>query len=228
MSQTKDSKPRQKHLRGSAYSHARYCADVLCDPDTPKDLEQAARFGLTELCTLLGLQMPETAPTPRAWKAVRKIYLDARRTIEQLVAKHPKATFSDFHGRSRQIIEQELYTISGLTLQVAEQLSELLHHLWCKDNSEGYAENPNRGSQNNYALKRSPAYVLRQLKDFQHTRHLIEEHGQAKVLEAHKARLTLSTQAFLEITRQIDRRPLEDFIKGTHFRATLTPDIGKQ
>jgi hypothetical protein len=225
MSQVKNSKPRKKVLTGWAYAHARYLADTLCDPDTAKDLREAATFGIAELCTLLGIEKPTPAPTPRAWNTVRQAYISARRTVEELSEKRGAKTLATI---IQNLTLEECHTIPGLIFQVAEYLSELLHHLWCIDNSEGYAKNPNGTGYTNFALRRSPAYILRQLKDCQHTRHLIEEYGQGKVLEAVKAQSDLSVRAYREIKRAIDDRPLEDFIKGTHFRATLTPTINKR
>jgi hypothetical protein len=221
MSQTKDNRPRRRPLsNGFDYTHARYFADVLCDPDTAPDVQTTARLCFAELCLLLGLQMPEAAETPKAWNAVRQSYVDMRRAIESLILKHAtEDEAQSLHYAAQKIIERELFTIPGLALQTASEFSQFLHRLWTIDDC-GIAS-----KESKYHIPRTPAYVASQVKGFQTTRKLIEKYGQGKVAEAAKARLDLSVRAFEKITRAIYDRPLEDFIKGTHFRATLTPTI---
>jgi hypothetical protein len=229
--QTKDSKPRKRVLTGWAYSHARYIADVLCDAQMPRDLRTAASFGLTELLTLLGMEQPQPGPTPKAWKAVRQAYIDARRVVEELEANQKAAgggfdmslpIMEDLNRRDK-IRERFQYSAPGLASQVAEELSELLHHLWCKDN-QGPDYAIGGPSDINLNLRRAPVYILRSLKKLQHTRHLIEEFGQGRVLEAVEKKHELILQAQIDINRQIIDRDLRDFIEGAHLRVVLTLD----
>jgi hypothetical protein len=130
MAKTKDSKPRKKTLkRSSAYVHAAYLADALCDPTSERELFNAASFGLKELCTLLGIEMPKPAPTPKAWKAVKQVYIDARRVIEGLLEQQGLRADERIEDAVNKLELADLYSIAGLAFQVAEQLSELLHHL---------------------------------------------------------------------------------------------------
>jgi hypothetical protein len=220
MSRTKD-KPRLPILKGWAYTHARYFADFLCDPDTPKHLSEAVKFAAEEMSILTGVELPESAPTPKAWKATRQVYIDMRRVF---IAACEKAGFGH---RSFDNPKPDDHTIVGVLYYTAISLERLLHIYWFSD------EHPEPTSD--YYRKTYPRpnpvnsrQCTQKVKKMRDIRLLIEEFGQTRVTRAADERMVAYEKAVMDAMKGIADVNLREFIKGTHLRVVLTPTITKR